>query len=174
MNPQLPIDVNEQTGVWSSDGLPMLYVPRHFFINNHLAAERALGSETYARILYQAGHQSAYYWCDQEAHEHRLTGLAVYEHYLMRLSQRGWGLFRLTDADPGAMTARIELRHSAFVLAQPETSGKLCHMFSGWFAGAMDWVADQHGGVVRAQCVENQCAAQGHAHCEFLVRPIAA
>ncbi len=173
MNPQVPINVNEQTGVWSTDGMPMLYVPRHFFINNHAAVEAALGHEAYARILYGAGHRSAYHWCKQEAREHRLAGLAVYEHYLTRLSQRGWGLFRLTDADPTAMTARIVLRHSAFVLGQPQAAGKCCHMFSGWFAGAMDWLADQHGGATRAQCVESQCAAEGHAHCEFTVSPVA-
>ena len=26
MKPQLPIDVDEETGVWTTDGLPMLYV----------------------------------------------------------------------------------------------------------------------------------------------------
>ncbi len=70
------------------------------------------------------------------------------------------------------MTARIVLRHSAFVLGQPQGEGKRCHMFAGWFAGAMDWVADQHGGATRARCVESQCAAEGHAHCEFTVSPI--
>ena len=173
MNPQLPIDVNEQTGVWSTDGMPMLYVPRHFFLGNHAAVEAALGRDAYARILYDAGHRSAYHWCNEEAREHRLSGLAVFEHYLKRLSERGWGLFRLTDADPNAMTARIVLRHSAFVLGQPQGAGKRCYMFAGWFAGAMDWLADQHGGVTRAQCEETQCASEGHAHCEFIVSPIA-
>ena len=35
--PEMPILVDDETGVWSTDGLPMLYVPRHFFINNHVA-----------------------------------------------------------------------------------------------------------------------------------------
>ncbi len=52
MQPQLVIDVNEQTGIWTTDGLPMLYVPRHFFVNNHIAVEAALGRESYAEILY--------------------------------------------------------------------------------------------------------------------------
>ena len=42
MKPSLPIDVDEHTGVWRTDGLPMLYVPRHFFTNNHVAIEAAL------------------------------------------------------------------------------------------------------------------------------------
>ncbi len=37
MAPELPIEVDVETGVWTTDALPMLYVPRHFFINNHSA-----------------------------------------------------------------------------------------------------------------------------------------
>ena len=41
--PQLPIEVDSETGVWTSDALPMLYVPRHFFVNNHIGIEEVLG-----------------------------------------------------------------------------------------------------------------------------------
>ena len=146
MQPTLPIDVDEQTGVWRTDGLPMLYVPRHFFMNNHLAAEGVLGREAYAALLYPAGHKSAYYWCEQESRRHKISGAPVYEHYLRRLSQRGWGIFALDEIDPARTRARITLRHSAFVLAQPGTAGLLCYMYSGWFAGAMDWLSDQQAG----------------------------
>ena len=105
MQPTLPIDVDEQTGVWRTDGLPMLYVPRHFFMNNHLAAEGVLGREAYAALLYPAGHKSAYYWCEQESRRHKISGAPVYEHYLRRLSQRGWGIFALDEIDPAPARA---------------------------------------------------------------------
>lgn len=142
MQPQLPINVDPNTGVWTTDALPMLYVPRHFFTNNHTAVEEALGRDAYAEILYKAGYKSAYHWCDKEAKLHGLGGMAVFEHYLKRLSQRGWGLFSILEADPANARAKIELCHSSFVLAQPGKEGKLCYMFAGWFAGAMDWVND--------------------------------
>ncbi|MGY2854908.1 hypothetical protein ACVWWF_003313 [Pseudomonas tolaasii] len=47
--PQLPIEVDSETGVWTSDALPMLYVPRHFFVNNHIGIEEVLGADAYAR-----------------------------------------------------------------------------------------------------------------------------
>ena len=169
MHPQLPIDVNEQTGVWTTDGLPMLYVPRHFFVNNHTAVEAALGRDRYAEILYPAGHRSAYFWCEKEAKTHDLTGIKVFEHYLKRLSQRGWGLFDFIEADAAAGAARIALRHSSFVLQQPEKHGKLCYMFEGWFAGAMDWVSQDLGGSLTTSSHENQCASEGHDHCVFTV-----
>ena len=73
MQPQLPIDVDPDTGVWTTDALPMLYVPRHFFTNNHTAVEEALGLEAYAEILYKAGYKSAYFWCDKEAKQHGIA-----------------------------------------------------------------------------------------------------
>jgi predicted hydrocarbon binding protein len=171
MNPLLPIDVDERTGVWTTDGLPMLYVPRHFFVNNHLAVEAALGRERYAEIIYDAGYRSAHFWCGKEAKTHGLEGLEVFEHYLARLSLRGWGVFDFASADVALGLADIRLRHSAFALAEPDATGKICYMFSGWFAGAMDWVTGGSGNEHRSVCSESQCCAEGHSHCVFAVRP---
>jgi hypothetical protein len=177
MQPQLPIEVDADTGVWTTDRLPMLYVPRHFFVNNHVEIEAALGREAYAKSLYTAGHRSAWFWCEKEAATHGLKGLDVYEHYLQRLSQRGWGLFRFAGVDAATGHASIELRHSAFVLARgiagvPQTSGKVCYLFAGWFSGAMDWVGGHTGATWKTTSAETQCAAEGHEHCVFTVEPM--
>jgi predicted hydrocarbon binding protein len=171
MKPQLPIEVNEETGVWSTDGLPMLYVPRHFFVNNHAAIEAELGRERYAQQLYEAGYKSAYFWCEKEAATHGLEGMAVYEHYLDRLSQRGWGLFEFESVDADTGHASISVHYSAFVLAQSEAHDKLCYMFSGWFSGAMDWVSKDTGCSYQTVSRESQCAAERHTHCVFTVEP---
>lgn len=174
MQPQLPIEVDASTGVWTTDSLPMLYVPRHFFTNNHVAIEAALGREKYAQILYDAGHKSAYYWCGKEARQHSMSGLAVFEHYLKRLSQRGWGLFSFAEVDVDNASASIKLVNSSFVLQQPDAHGKLCYMFAGWFAGAMDWVSDTAGKPRPSTCSETQCVGEDHTHCVFTVKPLAA
>lgn len=177
MQPQLPIDVHGETGVWTTDGLPMIYVPRHFFVNNHVETEAVVGREVYAPALYKAGYRSAYFWCQQEAATHGLSGMAVYEHYLKRLSQRGWGLFKFISADATTGEAQIQLDHSVFVLAQgiagvPVDRSKVCYLFAGWFSGAMDWVLASSGSAVRTTSAETQCAAEGHSHCVFTVSPI--
>ena len=199
MKPQVPIEVDEATGVWTTDGLPMLYVPRHFFVNNHTAIEEALGREKYAQLLYDAGYKSAYFWCASEAKTHGLSGLPVFEHYLKRLSQRGWGQFRFASADAKSGAAEIRLENSLFVLAgggagspaaaslaRPQAAGDMpaaghvpaagpaggrCYMFAGWFAGAMDWVLETSGLRVKTHSGELQCGGQGHNHCLFRVRP---
>ena len=75
--PQVPIVVDDATGVWNVDAMPMILVPRHFFVNNHLAIEAALGEEKYAELLFAAGYKSAYTWCEQEARTHGLSGAEV-------------------------------------------------------------------------------------------------
>ncbi|PXW99318.1 V4R domain-containing protein [Sphaerotilus hippei] len=179
MQPQLPIDVNADTGVWTTDGLPMIYVPRHFFVNNHVEAEAAIGREAYAAGLYKGGYRSAWFWCEQESKTHGLQGLAVYEHYLKRLSQRGWGQFAFESVDAATGHARVTLHHSVFVLAQgiagvPVSADKACYLFAGWFSGAMDWVGQATGQTWKTRSEETKCAGEGHAHCIFTVTPITA
>jgi predicted hydrocarbon binding protein len=109
----------------------------------------------------------------------------VFEHYLKRLSQRGWGQFRFQSADAKTGAAEIRLENSLFVLAQAAVTaqsapraaaagtppGTRCYMFAGWFAGAMDWVLDTSGVGVKTHSAELQCGGQGHSHCLFRVRP---
>ncbi|MBZ5875590.1 MULTISPECIES: 4-vinyl reductase [Chromohalobacter] len=160
MAPELPIEVDRETGVWTTDALPMLYVPRHFFINNHVAVEEALGVETYADILYHAGYKSAWHWCEKEAELHGLEGEAVFEHYMTRLSQRGWGLFITEDIDLDAGTAQVRLEHSAFVYQLGKVGRKIEYMFTGWFAGAMDQILEARGSDLRTIAEQTQSAAE--------------
>ena len=38
--PTLDIQVDQASGEWRVDGMPMILVPRHFLVNNHVASER--------------------------------------------------------------------------------------------------------------------------------------
>ncbi|WP_108126355.1 DUF5943 domain-containing protein [Saccharospirillum mangrovi] len=158
--PEMPIEVDDDTGVWTTDALPMLYVPRHFFINNHQAIEDEIGAERYAEILYKAGYKSAWHWCEKEAQLHGLNGAAVFEHYMRRLSQRGWGLFSIEQLDIAAGTARVRLDHSAFVYFYGKVNRKVDYMFTGWFAGALDQIAEAQGLAIKTRAVQTQSAAQ--------------
>ncbi|HEU4689969.1 MAG TPA: DUF5943 domain-containing protein, partial [Vicinamibacterales bacterium] len=116
--------------------MPMILVPRHFFLNNHLAIERALGEERYAELLFDAGHRSAYVWCEMEAKTHGLRGLEVFHHYMRRLSQRGWGQFQVQSVDAQTGHARVDVHNSVFAFGKK--SAKACYMFRGWFCGSLE------------------------------------
>jgi len=172
--PEMPIQVNDETGVWVTDALPMLYVPRHFFVNNHMAIEAELGPEKYAEILYKAGYKSAYHWCEKEAEIHGIKGDEVFIHYIKRLSQRGWGLFHIESLDIENGQARVRLDHSAFVYQYGKVNRKVDYMFTGWFAGAMDQIAESLGYQVKSYAEQTQSAAEsGVEHGIFDVSPLA-
>ena len=151
----------------------MILVPRHFFVNNHVAVEQQLGVEKYAEILFAAGHKSAYVWCELEAKTHGLKGVAVFHHYMKRLSQRGWAQFKVESVDPDTGRARVRVDHSVFVLQDKDgPPRKTCYMFRGWFPGALEFVAASAGRKFALSSTEIQCAAEGrHDHCIFETRP---
>jgi len=172
-DPEVPIAVDAETGVWSVDGLPMILVPRHFLVNNHKAIEAAIGVEANARLLHEAGRESAYYWCEREAATHGIAGADVFRHYMRRLSQRGWARFTVLDLDAAAGTARIRVDHSVFVAEYGREAGrKVCYMFLGWFVGALDYAGRGLGRDHGLRAAEVACAAEGRSdHCLFEVVP---
>jgi predicted hydrocarbon binding protein len=167
--PEVPIEIDPATGIWRTDGLPMVYLPRHFLVNNHRAVEEALGLETYREILRAATAKSAIHWCQAEARTHILTPEATFRHYFKRLSQRGWGQFSIDELDLDRRHGRISLRHSIFVLERPAGAEQpVCYMFEGFMTGAFRFLFAESEDRPEAQCRESQCAAQGgHDHCRF-------
>ncbi len=173
--PEVPIEVDEETGRWTVDGLPMILVPQHFFLNNHFAVEEALGQEQLGRVLAPAGCKSAYYWCEREAKHHGLAGEDVFRHYMRRLSQRGWAQFRVLAVNGKTGRAQVRVDHSVFVTGKPEgRSGKLCTMFAPWLKGSMEYVAQAVGTPRTLAAREVQCAGEGCDHCLFEVQPAGA
>ncbi len=172
-DPQVPIDVDPDTGIWRTDGLAMVYLPRHFLVNNHVAVEDALGRDAYRSILRTATEKSAIHWCEAESKTHGLAPEATFRHYFKRLSQRGWGQFSVDRMEPsGQGGGTISLHNSVFAL---ELCGggqaPLCYMFEGFITGAFTFVLRSTQPDHRAMavsCRESICAGDGvHSHCAF-------
>jgi predicted hydrocarbon binding protein len=169
--PEVPIDVDPATGIWRTDGLPMVYLPRHFLVNNHVAVEDALGRDAYRTILQAATEKSAIHWCRAESKTHGLTAAATFRHYFRRLSQRGWGQFSVDRLDSGEGRGEISLRNSVFTLgAAANSRPPLCYMFEGFMTGAFRFLleATHPEREIRTDCTEMQCAGDAaHDHCRF-------
>ncbi|MGV6875234.1 DUF5943 domain-containing protein [Pseudochelatococcus sp. B33] len=172
--PQVPIEVDCQTGIWLTDGMPMIYLPRHFYVNHHEALERAFGREALRKVLHEAGYKSAWEWCAKESRVHGLRGLDIFRHYLSRLSLRGWGQFALHELDEQSGAARIGLTHSIYVEHYGQKSGTtLCYPFTSWFVGALEWAGNDLQRAWKLTAQEVECAEQqGHDHCVFEVAPV--
>ncbi len=171
--PALDIQVDEATGEWRVDGMPMILVPRHFQVNNHLASEQAIGVEAYSKHLHAAGYKSAWQWCEQEAATHGLAGIDVFHHYMKRISQRGWGQFTVESVDPATGRARMRLRHSVFVSELGRDAGRrVCYMFLGWLVGSLEYVGHATGQNYKLQAAEVACGSDGaHDGCVLEVTP---
>jgi predicted hydrocarbon binding protein len=171
--PQVDIQVDDATGRWSVDALPMILVPQHFYLNNHYAVEAALGAEKLEEVLRPAGHRSAYIWCEKEAAHHGMSGIEVFHHYMRRITQRGWGQFEVLDVAPEAGTAHVRLRNSAMVDEAHRHSGrKVCYMYAAWLEGSLEYVAASAGRKQVLKAHEVYCQAEGvHDHCLFEVTP---
>ncbi|MGH1575025.1 DUF5943 domain-containing protein [Methylobacterium sp. P31] len=169
MKTSVDIDVNAETGVWTTDGLPMLYVPRHFMLNVHDSLEGALGLAPYSAVLHQAGSKSAYFWCKQQAESLGIDGIQAFSHYLDRLSARGWGQFRFEETIFVRGSATVTLRNSIYVLGRSSSAERpVCYMFEGFLSGGMTYLAEQQGWKSGSfECRETQCQALGHEHCVF-------
>ena len=171
--PQVDIQVDEVTGRWSVDGLPMILVPQHFFLNNHYAVEAVLGPEKLEEVLRPAGRRSAYVWCEKAAHHHGMSGVEVFRLYMRRITQRGWGQFDILELEPETGIAQVRVRNSTMVDETRRMSGRrVCYMFSAWLEGSLEYVAASAGRKQRLKGREVYCAAEGaHDHCLFEVSP---
>ena len=165
VNSQLPAEGQDDDARSASEHESIRSVTRNFCRSMEQAAGNGVGGESYAEILYRASYKSALHWCQKEARAHDLSGMAVFDHYLRRLSCRGWGRFSLIGADAASGIADIRLDHSSFVLAQAGAcAAKTCYMLAGWFAGMMDWISENSGHPVRTVCCETQCGVDGYDH----------
>jgi hypothetical protein len=168
MQPAVPIDVDDKSGIWRTDGLPMVYLPRHFLVNNHRAVEAALGREAYATILRASTAKSAIEWCEAQVRGKGLDPEATFRHYFQRLSQRGWGQFSIDVLDTAGRRGSIGLRHSVFALeAGQGRDQRVCYMFEGFITGAFSFLLGL-ADPTAVSCEETYCACNGqHDHCRF-------
>lgn len=175
MNNELPVPVmtDPETGVWTVDGMPMILVPRHFWMAVHRETEARFGIEANEALLFAASCTAAFSWCEREARTHGLSGAAVFYHYMDRRSKRGWGHCTVEHLDGEADRARVRMTNSAFVYEfGPKAGRNVCYMFNGSLSGAMEYVSYEAGRRRKMHCREMQCAANGAPHCLFEVEPV--
>jgi predicted hydrocarbon binding protein len=167
--PEVTIDVDPATGIWRTDGVPMIYLPRHFLVNNHKATEAALGRDAYATMIRIATDKSAFDWCTKQSQRNSVTPEDVFRLYFKRLSQRGWGRFSIEMLNVDAGQVSLRLDQSVFVLEGKQNSNHaLCYMFEGFVTGALRVLLQDVQQVSTLYCNETECAAQGHSEfCRF-------
>ena len=168
----VPVEFEPQTGRWTSDGHPMILIPRRFFVFIQMEAERRFGIEPTRALYEDATRLAANVWCRNTMERYGLDGTQVFRLYLERVSNRGMGLFSLRHLDEAAGTARIDLRNSIMVAEYGPTANRcVCYSFASAFAGAMEVIHERAGRVfTKVYSHEDCCASNGSDHCSFAVQ----
>lgn len=167
----VPIHFDPQTGQWTSDGHPMILIPRRFFVFIQMESERRFGIEQTCAMYEAATRLAAKVWCRNTMEHYGLDGTQVFRLYLERVSKRGMGLFSLQHLDEQAGTARIDLRNSIMAAEYgPGANRCVCYSFASAFAGAMEVIHEQAGRVYASvEAHEDCCASNGADQCSFVV-----
>lgn len=171
MSTPLPVqvDVDQVSGRWVVDGIPMILVPQHLLTGMLTTAERSAGTDRSAGTVHAAGYAAARHWCAQQRDHLGLHGTELVAHYLAQLGHRGWGQFTITTIDLAARTIDVRVDHSAFATRNPPMPGNgACYPFTGWLDGAVDYAADPSARPdPTPRVAETQCVATGAEHCRF-------
>jgi predicted hydrocarbon binding protein len=148
----------------------MILMPAWFFSGIVQRVVTEAGSETAAKIYYDAGFDGAYQW-GQVQIEAGLTGREIMEQYLGSMTQRGWGRFEIVKFDANRGQGLFRLHNSAVALSYGVVNQAVCIWVPGALAGAMQVILDHAEKEIQVKGKEIQCFSQGATHCEFAVQP---
>jgi predicted hydrocarbon binding protein len=165
----VPIEVDPTTGTWSSEGQPMILIPRRFFVFIQMEAERQFGIEATARLYDAATRRGARVWCEVEEKRSGGSGEEVFKRYLERISSRGMGQFSLSALSVEQGVARVTLHNSIFVAEYGRRMDrKVCSSFAAAFAGAMEYLRHTSGLATDGIAAREQtCQSCGDDQCVF-------
>ncbi|UCD80802.1 MAG: 4-vinyl reductase [Desulfobacterales bacterium] len=149
--------------------VPMLLMPRWFFVAIKKQIESLAGKEIARKVYYEAGYEGAAKWAQTQMKEAGLSGRAVMEQYLASASVRGWGRFEILDFDQERGYGRFRIHHSAVAEETGTAKEVVCDHLPGSLAGAFQTILD-HARVRRqVKGRELKCISNEDRFCEFVV-----
>ena len=153
------------------DTVPMVLMPRWFFVAIKKQVQKLCGPDAARRVLYEAGWEGAQKWARVQM-ESGLNGRAVMEQYMNSAGLRGWGNLKVSEYDEEAARVVVKLYNSSVAEETGVAEGCVCDHLPGSIAGAMTAILE-HKGIKRDLVgKEVQCLSGGASHCIFEVSQI--
>jgi predicted hydrocarbon binding protein len=153
------------------DTVPMILMPRWFFVGIMKRVVAEAGPQIASRIFYTAGYEGAYNWSKVQI-EKGLRGFDIIKQYLGSMTNRGWGRFEILKFDDAKGQANYRLHNSALALELGKTGKASCLWVPGALAGSMQAVLESKGNPLKVRGKELRCLATGEPFCEYTVEPI--
>ena len=151
------------------ESVPMLLMPRWFFVAIKKQVESLAGKEISKKVYYEAGYEGASKWAQTQMKEAGLSGRAVIEQYLASASVRGWGRFEILDFDQERGYGKFRIHHSAVAEETGLVKETVCDHLPGSIAGAFQTILDHARVARKVQGREVKCISNGDSFCEFVV-----
>lgn len=154
------------------DTVPMVLMPRWFFVAIKKQIEKLSGNDISKQIYYNAGYEGATLWVQTHIKEAGLSRKAIMEQYLGSASMRGWGHFTILSFEMDEGRGHFQLYNSAVATETGQSVGTVCDHLPGSLAGAFQAILDHDGKNLKVIGREIKCICQGNQWCEFIVEPL--
>jgi len=149
--------------------VPMILTTRDHISQIQKTCERVLGEDKMVEVMYQSGFETGYDFSTAIASMSELEGVQILDEYLRVASVRGWGRFTVIKADLEIGEFIIQMQ-SSIVEEFPPSSGKVCHIWRGIFAGIVQTVLESLDKTGTLESEETRCMADGDPYCEIRVK----
>jgi len=163
------LEANAKTGVLRLSNVPSVIVRPEAIVNIQRQLELTIGGSSKG-ILYLSGERSAQEGMnpfDSILSTRAPLTLANARRLMDASALLGWGRLEISLFDPEHGRLVLTVSNSPLARAYGSSKKPVCHFLTGWIAGLGRNLLERE-----VLCEETTCEAQGHARCEFELRPL--
>lgn len=160
----------KETAAWERDngGFSVINVPAvilsiETFVNFQKNAERILGYDGAAVLLYETGKKAGEKWINRFSKEWGLNDKRFIEAVQNFYAELGWGKFDIKENNGKELIIRVD--NSFIARGYGKSEDAVCHFLRGYNAGLAEVLKRQD-----LEACETRCVAKGDECCEFVMK----
>jgi predicted hydrocarbon binding protein len=150
-------------GGFSVINVPAVIISIETFVNFQKNAERILGYDGAAVLLYETGKKAGEQWVRRFSTEWGLKDKKFIEAVQNFYSELGWGNFNIKENNGKELIIRVV--NSFIARGYGKSNAAVCHFLRGYNAGLAEVLKGKY-----LEACETRCAAKGDKCCEFVMK----
>ncbi len=160
----------KETAIWeryagrfSVIDVPAVILSIETFVNFQKNAERILGCDGAAVLLYETGKKAGEKWIGRFSKEWNLNEQSFIEAVQNFYAELGWGKFDITENNVEELFVKVE--NSFIARGYGKSDIAVCHFLRGYNAGLAEVLNGKY-----LEAYETRCMAKGDDCCEFVMK----
>ncbi len=150
-------------GGFSVINVPAVIISIETFVNFQKNAERILGYDGAAVLLYETGKKAGEQWVRRFSTEWGLKDKKFIEAVQNFYSELGWGNFNIKENNGKELI--IKVVNSFIARGYGKSNVAVCHFLRGYNAGLAEVLKGKY-----LEACETRCSAKGDECCEFVMK----